>query len=184
MSRAERDAAINSDFEATAALIVFKDPVATRLARNKRGAGQISTVEASTPEAYIAALNVQSGTGPITGVQLRFYEGKEYQTLSAAEKDKLRLWRMSNSSQAALAIAGVKKSANKKAFQSGGKKTAKPFKSNKATIASLVQAEVRSQLGTPLEEKTAVANQDGQSRCSCCGQGSPTPCPHWSCHRC
>ena len=91
MSRAERDAAINSDFEATAALIVSKDPVATRLARHNRGAGQISNVDASTPEAYIAALNVKSGTGPITGVQLRFYEGKEYQTLSAAEKDELRL---------------------------------------------------------------------------------------------
>ena len=159
MSRAETDADINGNFEATAACIVLKDPVATRLARNKRGAGQISTVDASTQEADIAALNIKSGTGPKTGVHLRFFDPEEYHTLSYAEKDELRLWRKSDAGQAALAAAGVKK----KAYQRGGKRTGRPsrsksFKTNKANIASLVQAEVRTQLCTPPEEKPANAS--------------------------
>ena len=159
MSRAETDADINGNFEATAACIVSKDPVATRLARNKRGAGQISTVDASTQEADIAALNIKSGTGPKTGVHLRFFDPTEYHTLSYAEKDELRLWRKSDAGQAALAAAGVKK----KAYQRGRKRTGRPsrsksFKTNKANIASLVQAEVRTQLCTPPEEKPANAS--------------------------
>ena len=161
MSRAETDADINGNFEATAACIVSKDPVATRLARNKRGAGQISTVDASTQEADIAALNIKSGTGPKTGVHLRFFDPTEYHTLSYAEKDELRLWRKSDAGQAALAAAGVKK----KAYQRGNgrKRTGRPsrsksFKTNKANIASLVQAEVRTQLCTPPEEKPANAS--------------------------
>ena len=84
-------------FEKAAEILTPADPVAKRLASQKRPHGSISGAEAddgsTKPSASISSLNIKSGKGPKTGVDLRWHTLKEFKTLSQPEKDELADWR-------------------------------------------------------------------------------------------
>jgi hypothetical protein len=85
---------MRNDFEACVAHIVPYCPVAKkRTAGTKRGAAEISEVNADAEEAEVSAFGTKSGKGSKTGVHLRYYEGPKYNRLSEEEKDELREWR-------------------------------------------------------------------------------------------
>lgn len=104
------------DFEKAAAVIGPADPVAKRLQAQKRPAA-VAGVEAedgSEPKtAYIASLNIKSGKGPKTGVDLRWHTLKEHNKLSKAEKDELSAWRATEEGQKAIQASKDKYLANK-----------------------------------------------------------------------
>lgn len=73
-----------SNFEATAAFLLPKDPVARKCLQAKRAIGQISSVD----------LNMMLKPGiRLTGVALHYHTQAEYLKLSAAQKTELHKYR-------------------------------------------------------------------------------------------
>ena len=90
---------MRNDFEACVAHIVPYCPVAKkRTAGTKRGAAEISEVNADSEEAEIASFGTKTGKGPKTGVQLRYHKGSEYHCLSPEERHELHEWHVTQTS--------------------------------------------------------------------------------------
>jgi hypothetical protein len=120
---------MRNDFEACVAHIVPYCPVAKkRTAGTKRGAAEISEVHADSEEAEIASFGAKTGKGPKAGVHLRNHKGSEYHRLSDEEKNELREWRMTQTSD------------NKNSKRSKGNKTG--YKSTEKAIAAAVEKKV------------------------------------------
>ena len=84
---------MRNDFEACVAHIVPYCPIAKKkTAGAKRGAEEISEVNAGAEEAEISSFGTKSGKGAKTGVHLRYHKGPEYSRLTDDEKDKLWEW--------------------------------------------------------------------------------------------
>lgn len=78
------------DFESATAFLLPSDPVSTKRGGRKRGA-HVSFVTAD-----IASSSGKQSKGPVTGVEFRYYELSEYQSLSTEQQDELRAWRIEN----------------------------------------------------------------------------------------
>lgn len=122
------------NFEATVTYILPNDPVTKR---RKRGAAEISSVNAVEEEEQvdvnISAMKVGIGK---TGVHFRFYDPTEYKTLNKAQKNELRLWRLTPEGKAF--IAASKKTGGKGG--SGGKN--KNVRFENASISSSLANQV------------------------------------------
>ena len=85
-----------SDFEATAAFIIPKCPVARRKQQGKRPIGSISAAdgasETNTSASISSTTGIKQGMGK-TGVEFRFYKKKEYDQLTKEQKNELREYR-------------------------------------------------------------------------------------------
>lgn len=180
-----------NNFERTAELIVQADPVAKRLATQKRAHGQISVTEGETTQhASVSGINVKSGLGPKTGVHLRWYKKNEFHKLSSDEKKELEEWRQTDNGKKAIAES-------RRAFQqskkddgnNGGKKlrfskkissaikdevestihaitgSKPPTEEDKARsfIMSCVEEAMQKKSGTTTAQTSAVSKTDGES---------------------
>jgi hypothetical protein len=85
---------MRSDFEQTVTHIQPYCPVAKKKTFGaKRGAGEISSVDAEVNDVQVASFGTKNGRWPKTGVHLRYHKHSEYQKLSADEQTELREWR-------------------------------------------------------------------------------------------
>ena len=78
-----------NDFEAATAFLLPSDPVSTK--RGKKRGAQVSFVAAD-----VSSSSGKLSRGPTTGVEFRYYELSEYQSLSTEQQDELRAWRLEN----------------------------------------------------------------------------------------
>jgi hypothetical protein len=91
---------MRNNFEACVAHLVPYCPVAKKsIAGTKRGAAEISEVNADSVKADVSSFGSKSGKGPKTGVHLRYHKGPEYYKLSDEERDELREWRKTQKSE-------------------------------------------------------------------------------------
>ena len=131
---------MRNDFEACVAHIVPYCPVAKkRTAGTKRGAAEISEVNADSEEAEIASFGTKNGKGPKTGVHLRYHKGSEYHRLSDKEKNELREWRMTQTPD------------SKNSKRSKGKTG---YKSTEKAIAAAVEKKVEAKMKAIAAGKT------------------------------
>jgi hypothetical protein len=131
---------MRNDFEACIAHIVPYCPVAKkRTAGTKRGAAEISEVNADAEEAEVSSFGTKSGKGSKTGVHLRYHKGPEYNRLSEEEKDELREWRK------------TQKSDSKNSKKQRGKPT---YKSTDKAIAAAVEKKVEAKMKALADNKT------------------------------
>ena len=113
----EADKRVN--FESAVAFLAPVCPVAAKQAKKGKldGSANISGTSGALP-----------GKGPVTGVELRYYKGREFMKLTDAQKKELKEWRANNPGAA-------KQAGGKRKSDSGGKPaTAKKLKT---LIASL-----------------------------------------------
>jgi hypothetical protein len=131
---------MRNDFEACVAHIVPYCPVAKkRTAGTKRGAAEISEVNADAEEAEISSFGTKSGKGAKTGVHLRYHKGPEYSRLTDDEKDELREWRK------------IQKSEGKNPKKNRGKTG---YKSTDKVIAAAVEKKVEAKMKALADSKT------------------------------
>ena len=85
-----QDPGMRTDFEQAVAFLLPVDPVTIKK-RNKRALANISATTGQ-PHGGPAKVPLKSGRGS-SGVELRYYAPKEYQTLNKEQRDELREWR-------------------------------------------------------------------------------------------
>ena len=170
---------MRNNFESAAAHLLPYDPVAKKRAaasNNKRNAAQISSVEADEEQASTTAEVGSTTTQPKktsigkTGVHLRYHTPAEYDKLTNAQKDELRLWRESkpkkkngdgkpNSGKNGKAKSAKRQLASVVAneLKKFAQKAEEEEQANdlQAQIASIVQATMQSQLALPPPPSTA-----------------------------
>lgn len=135
---------LREDFEQAVATLLPADPVAKKVAMsgNKRVNAHISGTqdnENSDATIYVSSLNIRSGKGPKTGVDLRYYKQKEYQRLTKEQKDELRSWRETPEGKRAM---------------NDGKSNKKP-KPEARNIAAMVDRKVQEKMEALKKEKTS-----------------------------
>lgn len=135
MANVREDTAVGGkreDFEATAAYLLPKDPVARKRSQiqvnSKRG-----TVEISDVTAEISDFGSKPGIGK-TGVHFRYYQAEEFRKLTKPQKDELIAWRDANPSS------------RKRDGKSTPTSPAKRTKAERKEIASLVKKGVADSL--------------------------------------
>jgi hypothetical protein len=113
-------------------------PVAKkRTAGTKRGAAEISEVNADSEEAEVASFGSKSGKGQKTGVHLRYHKVPEHNRLSNEEKEELREWR------------------TQKSDGKHSKKKGKPgYKSTEKAIAAAVEKKVEAKMKALADRKS------------------------------
>jgi hypothetical protein len=137
---------MRSDFEQTVAHILPYCPVAKkRIAGSKRGAGEISEVNAENNEGNISSFGVKSGRGSKTGVHLRYHKHSEYMKLSEDEEPKLREWR---------ATKGSGNGKNQK------EKSGKKVRYDEKSIAAVVERKIDAKMKAALENKSKEAEAE------------------------
>eukprot|EP00980_Cylindrotheca_fusiformis_P023710 scaffold10830_cov73-Cylindrotheca_fusiformis.AAC.1 len=109
----EQPGGLRNDFERTVATLMAADPVAKKVATSgtKRTNANISDSQANSTDstsANVSSLNLRSGKGPKTGVDLRYHKMSEYNKLTSEQKEELREWRKTPNGKAAME-AGKKK---------------------------------------------------------------------------
>ena len=136
---------MRSNFEQTVAHILPYCPVAKkRVAGSKRGAGEISEVNADN-EGNVSSFGAKSGRGSKTGVHLRYHKHSEYQKLSEDEQTELREWREAKGS-------GKGKSQKEK--------TGKKVRYDEKSIAAVVERKIDAKMKAALENKSKEAEAE------------------------
>ena len=133
----KQEGGMRNDFEKTVATLLPADPVAKKvtISGNKRASVQISEAQAQSEDgANVSSLNIRSGKGPKTGVDLRYHKHGEYVKLSADQKEELREWRKTPSGKAALQTS------------KGSAKGKKSGSSSPSSIAAVVEQQVAKKL--------------------------------------
>ena len=132
-----------SDFEACAAYLLPSDPVAQKRRSNRREDHNISGA---------ATMDLGETRGK-TGVDFRYYEPEEYETLTAEQKDELRTHRQKQ------------KSSGKKGSKRGaGKDQGKGEKSKKLKLSRKDKNDLATQVIAAIEAKVANSeDQNGQT---------------------
>jgi hypothetical protein len=142
---------MRSSFEQTVAHILPYCPVAKkRIAGSKRGAGEISEVNAEQQEGNISSFGVKNGRGAKTGVHLRYHKHSEYQKLSEDEQTELREWRTAQSS-------GKRKNNKDRSGNGNGKKVKYDEKSIAAVVDKKIEAKMKAALENKSQETEAEA---------------------------
>ena len=135
-----------NDFEATAAFLLPKDPVARNRSQAKRNFAEISAVETSG--------TVKSGIGS-TGVPLRYHTKNEYDKLTPAQKKELHEHR--NNRENAGNSRELPKSEKGKDKKQGGNKNSKLKKMISAAVAKEVNANATATNDAAEEEKALTS---------------------------
>jgi hypothetical protein len=126
------------NFETCVAHIVPYCPVAKkRTAGTKRGATEISEVNADSEEAEVASFGLKSGKGPKTGVHIRYHKVPEYNRLFNKEKEELQEWRT-----------------EKRDGKDSKKKVKTGYKSTEKAIAAAVEKKVEAKMKALADSKS------------------------------
>eukprot|EP00980_Cylindrotheca_fusiformis_P022532 scaffold9418_cov135-Cylindrotheca_fusiformis.AAC.1 len=138
----EQPGGLRNDFERTVATLMAADPVAKKVATSgtKRTNANISDSQANSTDstgANVSSLNLRSGKGPKTGVDLRYHKMSEYNKLTSEQKEELREWRKTPNGKAAM-------EAGKKKGNSGG---------DKASIAAAVEQQLAKRMKAIQQEQ-------------------------------
>lgn len=131
IAQVQADDAMKADFELASANIQPCCPIARKQGLKRTGA-DISATEAT--QAHIGSIHGgPRGTGPKTGVSLRFHVPDEYKKLSKEERSELHEWRQTPAGKAAVA-ADMAANKRKQPSPKRAKKT--------ANVSSLVKKEM------------------------------------------
>lgn len=144
-----------ADFEMASAHIQPHCPVAKRNLGGKRQSAEISAIEGDA-DAEIASVGTGGGTGPRTGVHLRFHTHQEYYKLGSEERKELAEWRLTPAGKAAQAAAIQLRDGKKQS----GKGSSKKGKKNHAKVsAALVKKQVAKALEASKEKDKKKSEQ-------------------------